>query len=99
MIDLAIALSLLPLILKTQAGTSGDDVYGSEGWEIGGLLGRLLVLWWRWRWVACLCFGLGCLRACSGIRYLQRLRRVSDCWLGCVHLGCMHGVVVWLVVL
>jgi hypothetical protein len=23
-------------------------VYGSEGWEIGGLLGRFLVLWRRW---------------------------------------------------
>jgi hypothetical protein len=44
-----IVLSLLPLVFETQVGTSGDGVYSSEGWEIGGLLGRLLVLWWRWR--------------------------------------------------
>jgi hypothetical protein len=28
-------------------------VKGSEGWEIGALLERFLVLWWRW--------GVGCL--------------------------------------
>jgi hypothetical protein len=99
MIDMAIVLSLLPLVFETQFGTSGDGVYSSEGWEIGGLLGRLLILWWRWRWVAWLCFGLGYLRACGGVRYLQQWRRVSDCWLGCVDLACMRGVVVWLVVL
>jgi hypothetical protein len=48
MIDLVVVLSLLPLVLKIQVGASDDGVYSSEGWENGGLLERLLVLWWRW---------------------------------------------------
>jgi hypothetical protein len=48
MIFLVIVLSSLPLILKTQVRASCDCVDSSEGWEIGALLGRFLVLWWRW---------------------------------------------------
>jgi hypothetical protein len=44
MINLAVMLSLLSLIFKIQVGASSDGVYGSEGWEIGGLLERLLIL-------------------------------------------------------
>jgi hypothetical protein len=51
MIYLAIVLSSLPLVLKTQVGASGDCVDGSKGWKIGALLGRFLVLWWRLGWV------------------------------------------------
>jgi hypothetical protein len=47
-INLAIVLSLLPLVLETQVGASGDGVSGFKCWEIGGLLRRLLVLRWRW---------------------------------------------------
>jgi hypothetical protein len=46
-IDMATVLSLLPLVLETRVGASEDGVYGSECWEIGGLLRRLLVLRWR----------------------------------------------------
>jgi hypothetical protein len=90
MIDMVIIFSPLPLVLKTRVGTSGDGVYSSESWEIGGLLGRFLALWWMW--VAWLHFWLGCFRGCSGICYLQRCKRISD-------LTCMRVVVVWLVVL
>jgi hypothetical protein len=37
-IDLVIVLLPLPLVLKTQCGTSSDSVYSFEGWETGGLL-------------------------------------------------------------
>jgi hypothetical protein len=47
MIYLAIVLSSLPLVLETQVGASSDCVDDSEGWEIGALLGRFLILWWR----------------------------------------------------
>jgi hypothetical protein len=51
MIYLAIVVSSLSFVLKTQVVASGDCVDGFEGWEIGALMGRLLVLWWRLRWV------------------------------------------------
>jgi hypothetical protein len=70
MINMEIVLSPLPLVLQTQVEISGDSVYISEGWETGGLLGGFLIV--RWRWVGWLCLWLGCLRACGGIRYLQR---------------------------
>jgi hypothetical protein len=47
MIYLTIVVSSLPFILETQVGAFGDCVDGFEGWEIGVLLGRFLVLWWR----------------------------------------------------
>jgi hypothetical protein len=37
-INLAIVLSLLPLILETQVRASGDGVHSFECWKIGGLL-------------------------------------------------------------
>jgi hypothetical protein len=43
-IDLVIVLSPLPLVFKTQVGTSGDGVYSSEGWKTGGLLGGFLIV-------------------------------------------------------
>jgi hypothetical protein len=98
-IDLVIVLSSLPLVFKTQVGTSGDGVYSSEGWETGVLLEGFLIVWWRWRWVARLYLWFGCLRACGGIRYLWRCQRVSDCQLGCMDLACVRCVIVWLVVL
>jgi hypothetical protein len=98
MIYLAIILSSLPLVLKTQVGAFGDCVDGSEGWEIGALLERFLLLWWRWRWVIWLYFWLDCLGAHCGICYLQGCRRVSDGWLGCLDLTCMWGVVVWMAI-
>jgi hypothetical protein len=67
-INLVIVLSLLPLVFKIQVGASGDGVYGSEGWKIGCLLGRLLVLPQRWRWIAWLYFCLSCLGTYHGIR-------------------------------
>jgi hypothetical protein len=86
-IDLAIVLSPLPHVFKTQVGTFGDGVYSFESWETGSLLGGFLIVQWRWRWVVQLCLWLGCLRACNGIHYLQRCRRVksgnvslSYCW-------------------
>jgi hypothetical protein len=48
MIYLAIVLSSLPLVLKTQVGASGDCVDGSKGWKMCALLERFLVLRWRW---------------------------------------------------
>jgi hypothetical protein len=33
MINLEVMLSLLLLVFKSQVRTSGDSVYGSEGWE------------------------------------------------------------------
>jgi hypothetical protein len=45
MIYLAIVVLSLFFVLKTQVGASGDCVDGFEGWKIGALLGRLLVLW------------------------------------------------------
>jgi hypothetical protein len=36
-------------------------VNGFKGWEIDVLLGRFLVLWWRWGWIVWLCFRLDCL--------------------------------------
>jgi hypothetical protein len=56
-IDLAIMLLLLSLVFKVQVGASNDGVYGSEGWEIGNLLGRLLVLLWRWSGLLSSTFG------------------------------------------
>jgi hypothetical protein len=47
-IDVAVVLSFLPFIFKIQVGDSGDSMDSSEGWEIGALLQRLLILWWRW---------------------------------------------------
>jgi hypothetical protein len=44
MIYLVIILSSLPLVLETQVGASSDCVDGSEGCEIGALLGRYFVL-------------------------------------------------------
>jgi hypothetical protein len=70
MIYLVIVLSSMSLFLKTQVGTSGDCVDGFEGWEIGALMGRFLVLWWRWGWVIWLCFWLDYLGACCEICYL-----------------------------
>jgi hypothetical protein len=70
MINLAIVILRLPLVLETEVGASGDGVYSSECWKIGGLLRRLLVLRWRWGWVVWLYFWLDCLGACSGICYL-----------------------------
>jgi hypothetical protein len=58
MIYLVIVVSSVPFILKIQVGASGDCVDGSEGWKIGVLLGRLLVLWWRLGWVIWFCFWL-----------------------------------------
>jgi hypothetical protein len=77
-IDLAIMLSLLPLIFEIHVGASGDGVYGSKGWEIDNLLDRLLVLLRRWRWNARLYFWLRCLGACCRIRYLQRSRGIGE---------------------
>jgi hypothetical protein len=96
-IDLVIVLSPLPLVFKTQVGTSGDGVYSSEGWKTGGLLGGFLIV--QWRWVVRLYLWLGCLRACSEIRYLQRCQRISDCRLECVDSACVWCVIVWLIVL
>jgi hypothetical protein len=94
MIYLAIILSPLSFILETQVGSFGDCVNGSEGCEIGALLGRFLVLWWGLGWVIWPCFWLNCLSARCGICYLQGCRRVSDGSLGCVDLVCMLGVVI-----
>jgi hypothetical protein len=58
MMYLVIVVSSVPFILKTQVGASGDCVDDSEGWKIGALLGRLLVLWWRLGWVIWFCFWL-----------------------------------------
>jgi hypothetical protein len=44
MIDLTIVVSSLPLVFKTQVGTSDDGVYNFEGWETGGLLGGFLIV-------------------------------------------------------
>jgi hypothetical protein len=44
MIFLMIVPSSLALILETQIGAFGDCVDGSEGWKIGALLGRFLIL-------------------------------------------------------
>jgi hypothetical protein len=85
MIDLTIVVSSLPLVFKTQVGTSDDGVYNFEGWETGGLLGGFLIVRWRWRWVVQLCLLLG---------YLQRCQRVSDCLVGCVDLACVRCVIV-----
>jgi hypothetical protein len=98
MIYLAIILSPLSFIHETQVGSFGDCVNGSEGWEIGALLGRFLVLWWGLGWVIWPCFWLNCLSARCGICYLQGCRRVSDGSLGCVDLVCMLGVVIWLII-
>jgi hypothetical protein len=97
-IYLAIVVSSLFFVLETQVGASSDCVDGFEGWKIGALLGRLLVLWWRLGWIVWFCFLLGWLGIHCGICYLQGCRRVGDGWLGCVDLSCMRGVVEWLVV-
>jgi hypothetical protein len=98
MIFLAIVVSSLPFVLKTQVGASDDCVDGSKGWEIGSILGRRLVLWWRLGWVIWFYFWLSWLGVRCGICYLQGCRKVGDYWLGCVDLACMWGVVVWLVI-
>jgi hypothetical protein len=97
-IYLAIVVSSLFFVLETQVGASGDCVDGSDGWNIGALLGRLLVLWWRLGWIVWFYFSLGWLGICCGICYLQGCLRVGDGWLGCADLACMRRVVVWLVV-
>jgi hypothetical protein len=99
MVNMAIMLLLLSLVFKIQIGASSDGVYGSEGWKIGCLLGRLLVLLWRWRWITWLYFWLSCMGTCHGIHYLHGCRRIGDCWLWCVDLICMCSIIVWLVVL
>jgi hypothetical protein len=70
----------------------------SKGWKICALLGRLLVLWWRLRWIVWFYFWLGRLGIRCGICYLQGCRRVGDGWLGCVDLARMQGVVVRLAI-
>jgi hypothetical protein len=55
-IYLAIVLLSLPLVLKIQVGASSDCVDSSKDWKIGALLGRFLILWWRWGWVVWLYF-------------------------------------------
>jgi hypothetical protein len=74
MIYLAIVVSSQPFPLKTQVGAFGDCVDDSESWEIGALLGRLLVLWWRLGWV----IWFSWLGVCYGICYLQGCGRVGD---------------------
>jgi hypothetical protein len=66
----AIVVLSLPFVLETQVGASGDCVDGSEGWEIGAFLGRLLVLWWRLGWVIWFCFLLNWLGVHYRICYL-----------------------------
>jgi hypothetical protein len=78
MIYLAIVLSPLSFILETQVGSSGDCMNGSEGWQIGALRGRFLVLWWGLGWVIWLYFWLNWLGARCGICYLQGCRSVRD---------------------
>jgi hypothetical protein len=81
MIYLAIVLSSLPLVLKTQVVASGDCADGSVGWEIGALLGRILILWWRWGWVVWLCFWLfvGVLKGRSWLAGLFGFRLYVGC--------------------
>jgi hypothetical protein len=97
-IYLVIVVSSLFYFLETQVRASGDCVDGSEGWKIGALLGRLLVMWWRLGWIVWFYFCLGWVGIRYGICYLHGCHRVGDGWLGCVDLACMWSVVVWLVV-
>jgi hypothetical protein len=59
MIYFVMVVSSLFFVIESQFGAAGDCVDGSEGWEIGALLDRLLILWWRLRWIVWFCFWLG----------------------------------------